>query len=79
MTTPYVVSTNLVDMDIRLDQSDINEPVNFSFVVLVDPFVLNAFFLPLLKTSEKGKIFCFQGVEKWCSGNEWVKDVSYHD
>ena len=52
MTTPYVVSTNLVEMDIRLDQFDINEPVNFSFVVLVDPFVPNAFFLHLLKTSE---------------------------
>ena len=26
-----------------------------------------------LKTSENRKIFCFQGVEKGCIGNEWVK------
>ena len=26
-----------------------------------------------LKTSENRKVFCFQGVEKGCIGNEWVK------
>ena len=38
------------------------------------PFVPNAPFLYLLKTSEKLTVFwCFQGVEKGCIGNEWVK------
>ena len=37
-------------------------------------FVPNAPFLYLLKTSEKLTVFwCFQGVEKGCIGNEWVK------
>ena len=35
----------------------------------------NAPFLYSLKTSENGKIFwCFQGIEKGCIGNEWLKD-----
>ena len=41
---------------------------------VVNPFVPNAPFLYPLKTSEKLKVFwCFQGVEKGCIGNEWVK------
>ena len=40
----------------------------------INPFVLNALFLYLLKTPESRKVFyCFQGVEKGCTGNKWVK------
>ena len=40
----------------------------------IDPFFLNAPFLHPLETSENRKVFCcFQGVEKWCIGNGWVK------
>ena len=43
-------------------------------LTLFNPFVLNAPFLYPLKASEKRKVFwCFQGVEKRCIGNEWVK------
>ena len=39
-----------------------------------NPFVPNAPFLYPLKTSENLMVFLyFQGVEKWCIGNEWVK------
>ena len=42
----------------------------------INPFVPNAPFLYLLKTSESLTLFwCFQGVEKGCSGNECVKKV----
>ena len=45
----------------------------------VNPFVLSAPFLYLLKTPENLKIFwCFQGVEKKCIGNEWVKCRTSH-
>ena len=40
----------------------------------VNPFVPNAPFLYPLKTSENSKVFrCFEGVEKRCIGNKWVK------
>ena len=39
------------------------------------PFVPNASFLYSLKTSENLTVFrCFQGVEKGCTGNEWVNN-----
>ena len=42
----------------------------------VNPFVPNPPFLYPLKTSENRKVFwCFQGVEKGCIGNEWVKQA----
>ena len=42
----------------------------------VNPFVPNAPFLYLLKTSEKLTVlWCFQGKEKGCIGNEWVNKV----
>ena len=41
---------------------------------LFSPFVPNAPFLYPLKTSENLAVFwCFQGVEKGCIVNEWVK------
>ena len=40
----------------------------------LNPFVPNTPFLYPLKTSENRKIFgCFQGIEKRCIGNKWVK------
>ena len=40
----------------------------------VNPFVPNAPFLYPLKTSENLTVFlCFQGVQKECIGNEWIK------
>ena len=40
----------------------------------LNPFVPNAPFLYPLKTSENLTVFlCFQGAEKGCIGNEWVK------
>ena len=61
----------------------INFPVPLAFIqdtskichfwVLSNPFVSNAPFLYLLKTSENLTVFWyFQGVEKRCTGNEWV-------
>ena len=39
-----------------------------------NPFVPNASFFYPLKTSENLTVFwCFQGVEKGCIGNKWVK------
>ena len=44
-----------------------------SSIFALTPFVPNAPFLYPLKTSEKRKVFrYFQGVEKRCTGNEWV-------
>ena len=44
--------------------------MNFS----ISPFIPNAPFLYPLKTSENLKVFWwFQGVEKGCIGNKWVK------
>ena len=44
----------------------------FSF----NPFVPNASFIYLLKTSENHRtVFCFQEVEKGYIGNEWVKKI----
>ena len=41
---------------------------------LINPFVPNPSFLYLLKTSENQKVlWCFQGVEKGCIENKWVK------
>ena len=41
---------------------------------LLNPFVPNAPFLYPLKTSENLTVFlCFQGLEKGCIGNKWVK------
>ena len=46
------------------------------FAKIVYQFVSSAPFLCLLKTSENLTVFwCFQGVEKGCIGNEWVKGV----
>ena len=43
--------------------------------ISLNPFDPNAPFLYPLKTSENRKVFwCFQGVEKRCIGNEWVKN-----
>ena len=40
----------------------------------LNPFILNASFPYPLKKSENHKVFwCFQGVEKGCIGNKWVK------
>ena len=39
----------------------------------VNPFVSNAPFLYPMKTSENLIVFCFQGLENGCIGNEWVK------
>ena len=40
----------------------------------LNPFIPNASFLYPLKTAENRKYFwCFQGVQKECIGNEWVK------
>ena len=52
--------------------------INFSLCgicnININPFVLNAPFLYPLKTSENLTAFwCFQGIEKGCIGNEWVK------
>ena len=45
-----------------------------SILEIFNPFVPNASFLYPLKTSENRNVFwCFQGVEKGCIGNEWVK------
>ena len=46
--------------------------------VYIYPFVPNVSFLYYLKTSENRKVFCcFQGVEKGCIGNEWVKNLKF--
>ena len=43
------------------------------FHAVINPFVPNASFLYPLKTTENYKVFwCFQWVEKRCTGNEWV-------
>ena len=53
---------------------------NFSFIILksiarlpFNPLASNTPFLYPLETSENLQGFCFQGVEKGCIGNEWVK------
>ena len=38
----------------------------------VNQLAPNAPFLYPLKTSENLTVFCFQGVQKGCIGNEWV-------
>ena len=44
------------------------------FFTYINPFVPNATFLYPLKTLENRKVFwCFQGVEKACTRNEWVQ------
>ena len=41
---------------------------------MIDPFVSSAFFLYVLKISGTLTVFrCFQGVERGCIGNKWVK------
>ena len=46
----------------------------FYFTTSFNPFVPNGPFPYPLKTSEKLKVFwCFQGIEKGCIENEWVK------
>ena len=48
--------------------------VNFTTYVCINPFVPNAPFLYTLKTSENLMVFWyFQGVEKGCMENKWVK------
>ena len=45
-----------------------------SIVCSFNPFFLNALLLYPLKTSENFTVFwCFQRVEKGCTGNEWSK------
>ena len=44
-----------------------------SFILL---FVRNGSFPYSLKISENLTVWCFQGVEKGCIGNEWVKQFS---
>ena len=39
----------------------------------INPFVPNTPFPYDLKISENLKVFCFQGVEKGCIGNKWVR------
>ena len=40
----------------------------------INPFIPDAPFLYPLETSENLKVFwCFQGVEKRCIENEWIK------
>ena len=47
-----------------------------NFLKRLNPFLRNAPFLYSLKISENSKVFCcFQVVEKWCIGNECVKEV----
>ena len=67
---PQVPETSLFPQRILyrkiLNQRRIQCPVN--------PFVPNAPFLYLLKISKNLTVFwCFQGVEKGCIGNKWVK------
>ena len=46
--------------------------------LLFNPFVPNAPILYPLKTSENLTVlWCFQGVEKECIWNEWVKEIVY--
>ena len=47
------------------------------FLEQINPFVPNGPLLYPLKTSENRQVFWyFQGVEKGCIGNEWVKFIS---
>ena len=41
-----------------------------------NPFVLNALFLYPLKTENHKVFWCFQGAEKRCIGDKWVKWIS---
>ena len=44
--------------------------------IFLNPFIPNAPFLYSLKTSENLRVcWCFEGVEKGCIGNEWVKET----
>ena len=48
--------------------------------LLINSFVPNPPFLYPLKTSENRKVFwCFQGVEKGCIENKWVKRLALAD
>ena len=48
--------------------------VNIVIKLFFDPFVLNVAFLHSLKTSESLTVFwCFQRVEKGCTGSKWVE------
>ena len=56
-------------------QEFFNDFVDRFGTTYLNPFIPNALFLYPLKTSENLKIFwCFQGVEKGCIWNEWVKN-----
>ena len=47
---------------------------SYAFFLVFNSFVSNTLFLYPLKTSENRKVLlCFQGVEKGCIGNKWVK------
>ena len=81
LLVPYQVSPKREDIYDLVDQ----EEYSICFVLLystslyytVNPFVPNAPFLNPLKTSEHLMVFrYFQGVEKGCIGNKWVKVVS---
>ena len=79
------------DAKINFCMSDISHPTKYNkirgfkifsvtyFFLQTNPFVPNAPFLYPLKTSENLKVFwCFQGVEKRCIGNKWVKLLFRH-
>ena len=49
--------------------------LNFDLPKLFNPFVPNAPFLCPLKKSENLKVFwCFEGIEKGCIGDKWIKN-----
>ena len=45
--------------------------------MLFNPFVPNETFLYSLKTENLTIFWCFQGVDKGCIGNKWVKEIVY--
>ena len=49
--------------------------INRVLVCNINLFASNAPFLYPLKTSENHKVsWSFEGIEKWCIGNEWVNE-----
>ena len=45
--------------------------------MLFNPFVPNETFLYSLKTENFTIFWCFQGADKGCIGNKWVKEIVY--
>ena len=59
--------------------SDLTKSYESAYCVQIKPFFPNATFLYPLETSENPKVFwCFQGVEKGCLGDKWVKFCGRH-